>query len=89
MMEKIEIPFRAKCDMLARVSETHRCGVPLARALTGCLSVTLQEAEAAQQNFVRQRREFEELQSAHKNLVRQRHQWRRHCDGGGGSNYSV
>ena len=34
MMEKIEIPFRAKCDMLARVSETTLllCG-PLAHGI--------------------------------------------------------
>lgn len=30
----------------------------------------LQEAEASQQKFVKQRREFEELQAAHRALVR-------------------
>ena len=75
MMEKIEIPFRAKCDMLARVSETTLllC-IPLAQSINRMAffhTLSPQEAEAAQQNFVRQRREFEELQSAHKNLVRQ------------------
>ncbi len=67
-MEKVEAPYRIKCDQLAKVisgndgsSTVHKRAVhPL---------LLHQEAESAQQNFVRQRRELEELQSAHRSLV--------------------
>lgn len=109
MLEKAEAPFRAKCDLLARVrvsssqgggsgdalevlimhmlpdNASKKTGVGSAngfhwlalqtllwggRAHCFHMGCWLQEAEASQQKFVRQRREFEELQAAHRALVR-------------------